>query len=624
MRKQREWNVAGIGKSMLIILLCAVLLPVSVSAKPSAEDVPKAQVLNTEEEIFLPEEPFEAVSETEEPSKDSLLSDEPSEENPEQEISLREDPESEGADLDKAQSQVSSKSSKTGIFKSGDVYKYYENGDWKAKTGVARRASDGRWLYVKDGIFSRATGFARRISDGKWMYIKNGVFRRATGFARRISDGKWMYAKKGFFGRSTGFARRMSDGKWMYAKKGFFSRATGVAKRISDGKWMYAKNGFFKRATGIDRRISDGKWMYVRNGFFKRINGLGRRIRDKKLLYVEGGIFKKATGIVRRIKDRKLVYVKNGIFKRSTGLAKSRLNGKWLYVENGVFKKADGHTTVIGDDSWVYFFKNGKYIKTSERFSGIYRGKCYKRSRLVDAFYKQDWIDFLDDASGAYSLQIQNGEVTGKKLEQLKEAMQTYYSRTKTYGFIAVNTETGLTISYNADESLFGASTIKAPYIASLCKYDAKGISRWKREIYRTLQYSDNDTYASLFYHFGKSPVYKFMREANVKETIGNQGYRYITARELAKLWCVIKDYLNNGTVNVSLLENNLLYHKQNGRFSDYYKKGWMDPDEWSGGILNCGGSGDDWVYAIVSSYRYSIPESAQDALVAALKTAVE
>ena len=51
-------------------------------------------------------------------------------------------------------------------------------------------------------------------------------------------------------------------------------------------------------------------------------------------------------------------------------------------------------------------------------------------------------------------------------------------------GYIALNTKTSKVVACNADMCIFSASTIKAPYIAALCKDDAPDIGSWESWMY--------------------------------------------------------------------------------------------------------------------------------------------
>lgn len=229
----------------------------------------------------------------------------------------------------------------------------------------------------------------------------------------------------------------------------------------------------------------------------------------------------------------------------------------------------------------------------------------------------------LDSASGKAMLKIRKGKISAKKRARLKKAMKKYNAETYTYGFIAINTETGLTVSYNPDRKLFSASTIKAPYMAALCKYNVNGISKKNYQIRRVLKKSDNEIYYSMFKQYGTKPINKFLKNVNVRTSFDWEGYTKTTPRNLAKMWCGIKDYLASDSKNTELLKKNLLKHEKDGKFTDYYKKGWMGTQDWSGGILNCGGAGKDWVYGILSGYNGRRPNASQDALIRALYAAV-
>lgn len=86
-----------------------------------------------------------------------------------------------------------------GVYTVGGVQKYYENGKFTDRTGLAKRKTDGKWVYVRNGVFRKATGLVKKIQDdGKRYYVKNGVFRKYTGKAKAAVKGNSrFYTEKG-------------------------------------------------------------------------------------------------------------------------------------------------------------------------------------------------------------------------------------------------------------------------------------------------------------------------------------------------------------------------------------------------------------------------------------------
>ncbi len=416
------------------------------------------------------------------------------------------------------------------------------------------------------------------------------------------------------------------DGVYQYYEDGVFSKKSGVAICISNGKQVYVKNGIFTQKTGVAKRISDGTFVYVLNGFFRKATGLATRFYDGKIVYVKNGIFKKATGLAKHLTDKKWYYVKNGVFKKATGLGQRISDGKWFYVRKGIYTKTSGYTTAINNYKTIVYFKNGKKIKSKKLFTGMYRGRKYSRNQLVENFKTADWLTFLNSVGSAAKLEIKGGKISDAQRKQLEAAMEGYRKKTTSFGFVAINTETGLVISYNPDQIYSSASTIKAPYVAALCKYHAKGIAGRKNDIYQTLMFSSNAHYEALVKTYGLTPVINFGNEVGVRISFADVPYTSYSPRDLARLWCAMKAYISSNDENVDLFKKNLLRHTDsNHKLRDYYKKGWWRHSAALKGVYNCGGAGKDWIYAVMSNHpdTQGLPEATQDALITALSKAI-
>ena len=79
--------------------------------------------------------------------------------------------------------------------------------------------------------------------------------------------------------------------------------------------------------------------------------------------------------------------------------------------------------------------------------------------------------------------------------------------------FLAINTRTGESVGYQPDSQFYGASTIKAPYIAALCKYSAPGVAGWRDTMYDVITYSDNYGFNQLSSQYGTFYEQSFANE---------------------------------------------------------------------------------------------------------------
>lgn len=253
----------------------------------------------------------------------------------------------------------------TGLYNVGGVWKYFENGSFKAATGAVKRADTGSIHYVAGGIFSRSTGLAKSLFDNKCYYVVKGSFKASTGIAKSLFDKKKYYVKKGLLKRSTGVAKSLFDGKRYYVKKGVLTKATGIAKSLSAKKYYYVKKGVFTKATGVAKSLSSKKLYYVKNGVLKKSTGLAKSLFNKKYYYVNKGVFKKVTGVVKKISDGSLYYVKNGVLNtKFTGYAERVGDKRLIYIKSGKYR---GAKKKLPEYTGTF---NGLYYRKSYRLTG--------------------------------------------------------------------------------------------------------------------------------------------------------------------------------------------------------------------------------------------------------------
>lgn len=192
----------------------------------------------------------------------------------------------------------------TGLYKVDGTWKYYENGQFKAATGLAQRPDTGRWYYVEKGIYTKRTTICKKVqNDGNWYFVYNGGWKKSTGLAKRHDNGKWYYIENGIYSRRTTITKKIvkdGDNNWYYVQKGAYTKATGLAKRHDNGRWYYIKRGVYARETTVTKKIiDDGNWYYVRNGaYYNKYTGLVKKLTNGKYYYVQKGKYTKYTGLV--------------------------------------------------------------------------------------------------------------------------------------------------------------------------------------------------------------------------------------------------------------------------------------------------------------------------------------
>lgn len=94
-----------------------------------------------------------------------------------------------------------------GLYKEEGDWKYYENGRFVEKSGLAKRSADGKWCYVKDGLYDKTTTcLAKKLgsNDSHWYYVKKGSI-------CRLSKAKWIRPAKGTYDFYINKKGRVSD-----------------------------------------------------------------------------------------------------------------------------------------------------------------------------------------------------------------------------------------------------------------------------------------------------------------------------------------------------------------------------------------------------------------------------
>ena len=244
------------------------------------------------------------------------------------------------------------------------------------------------------------------------------------------------------------------------------------------------------------------------------------------------------------------------------------------------------------DGMQVYVLAKGKKAPKSDR-------PKLKEPQL------QRCLDILNDASGERELTINKGKISDTHREWLNQYLE---DDGNVVSLIAMNPTTGKCVAFSPDRSQFGASVTKAPFVAGLCKYGASDLeSGYHAGLLKdTITHSSNSAYATLRSIYGGGYLSDFLHESDVSMSTPD-GYGYCSARDIAKFWANIYDYMENGTENVDFYkslfptdEDNVIAHGDG-----YYKAGWMGYQTWTGILFNQGGIYDGCIYGIMTRYSH-------------------
>lgn len=131
-------------------------------------------------------------------------------------------------------------------------------------------------------------------------------------------------------------------------------------------------------------------------------------------------------------------------------------------------------------------------------------------------------------------------------------------------GFVLLNVETGKALSYNMDESIYGASTFKAHYALYVCETQVDAgtttLGSVSNLITNAIVYSDNISFGVLRGMFDSAGFNDWIDAigATEAEYDPNSWFPWYSARSSAELWIEMFNYLETGSGNAQFLEENL------------------------------------------------------------------
>lgn len=214
------------------------------------------------------------------------------------------------------------------------------------------------------------------------------------------------------------------------------------------------------------------------------------------------------------------------------------------------------------------------------------------------------WLSPAHLVGIADGIPLTGSVTTGYRTSVSAENMAALNARVSTgveVAFLALNARTGESVAFCPDSRFYGASTIKAPYIAALCKYSAPGVEGYRDTMYDVITYSDNYGFNLLSERYGTFYEQAFANEWGVWLDFKYGGtYVDLTPRELAKLWIGVRDYIISDGLHVGMFR---------GLFGNggYFKTGDMDEAGY-GRNHHLAGVEGDVVYAIMTRYAYEDP----------------
>lgn len=227
---------------------------------------------------------------------------------------------------------------------------------------------------------------------------------------------------------------------------------------------------------------------------------------------------------------------------------------EWFYYENGSkSQKTDAVYGTVNEQSGLWMTVDGKVdfslvsIKKKENsWQYVKNGKVSEKTDIEASFI---FGDVLNSFSAEKELSAFGSfEFTTAKQELLQSEIDKISAKGYNLGFVVMNMNSLSGFSYNADERIYSASTIKGPYVTSLVKSDNSLLDKEKARIDATLMRSSNYDYESLRDQYGDGCFTDFLSETGSDFVIDTtRNFQFMTPRALAEMWAESYVFFKSG-----------------------------------------------------------------------------
>lgn len=245
------------------------------------------------------------------------------------------------------------------------------------------------------------------------------------------------------------------------------------------------------------------------------------------------------------------VGILNGLYK---------VNGEWLYYKNG--ERPHGAEVVHGtvnniEGQWITVdgkvdFSLTSLEKTENSWQYVKNGEVSEKTDADALFIFGEAIDSASDKKeletfGGFELEAKNQSLLQAEIDKI--SVKGY-----DLGFVVMNMNSLSGFSYNADERIYSASTIKGPYVTSLVVGDNSLLEKEKVRIDATLIRSSNVDYESLRDQYGDSCFVDFVSSTGSDFEIDTtRNFQFVTPRALAHMWASSYVFFESGETGEKL-----------------------------------------------------------------------
>ena len=201
-------------------------------------------------------------------------------------------------------------------------------------------------------------------------------------------------------------------------------------------------------------------------------------------------------------------------------------------------------------------------------------------------------------------------------LKDLNAAIKGLTDQKFDVGFVMMDLTTHQGVAYNCGTVFYGASSIKAPYLAAAIEQHPEAIRKYEKQIKDTLVYSWDHTYKEVVAAYGVEPIFAWHKELKLESDflsfVTERPWAGYTARDFAKMWVRIYQWSlrsPNGEKFCSWSEEpeySTIHYVLGDRYRTQSKGGWIEHEYAYWNVTNDGGivyaENGPYVLAIMSN----------------------
>lgn len=223
---------------------------------------------------------------------------------------------------------------------------------------------------------------------------------------------------------------------------------------------------------------------------------------------------------------------------------------KKLYYLDENSRPVTGWKNLSGEK--YYFDKNGVCSTNLSVIDGTYY-TFNDKGKLITKDFLLDVINNVPDNYDKNAIYGVNGYTPDTQdIEKLTKTIEDMNSR-YTIGFIMINLYNGKGIARNIDSTVYSASCIKGPYIASLIADNPSLLERNGRTFQVIVEESDNKLYSSVRSSYGRNSFLKWCEQSTADTDTATYNYPQLSVRNLAKLWVQNYYFFNTDATGMAI-----------------------------------------------------------------------